>query len=277
MSVSMNLSNGVSRSQLANVILVARNEFARVLAHPLTPLIVLVLAFYSVLNGIGGTLNMNTSTPAESGLYYSIGQNFMYTAVYCAIVALFIGVTSIAEERRNNAINILLAKPLYRRDVIAGKVLGLNIYMLCVIVFGMTLAAVMLAVFYMPPSDPVLFLGRLAIYILLLFVYSSLNIAISMLVGIIIKDLLLAASTVMAYIFLDWYTSVLNLMPGFDNFDPQIALCHLYINGMTNMQSTTLQIGQWLNANIANLAFFIMSIIIVILIGLVAYTREENL
>lgn len=256
---------------------IAKNEFARVLAHSLTPLLVLLLAFFAVLNGIGGTSNLGTDAHTETGLYYSIGQNFMYSALYCGIVAVFIGVTSIAEERRNNAINILLAKPLYRRDLIAGKVVGLNAYMLCVIMFGMTLAAVVLSIFYQQPGDPMNFLSRLAAYILLLFMYSSLNIAIAMLVGILIKDLLLAASVVMAYIFIDWYTGLFGIIPFMRNLDPEVALAKLYINNLVSLQSATIQIGQWINANITNIAFYILAIILVLLIGLAVYSREENL
>lgn len=93
---------------------VVRNEFARVFFHPLTPAIVLLLSFLAILNGVGGTQNLIDGI-SERGLYYSIGQTFMFTSLYGVVVAVFIGVMSVAEERRNHSLDIILSKPLYRR------------------------------------------------------------------------------------------------------------------------------------------------------------------
>jgi ABC-2 type transport system permease protein len=258
-----------------NVCRVARNEFARVFSHPLTPAIVAILAFLSILNGIGGTDNLGGGRSQE-GLYYSIGQNFMYSAVYCGIVSVFIGVFSIAEENRNRSINILQSKPLYRRDLVAGKLLGLNIYIFCVITLAMALAALTLIVFYLSPADPADFMARVAAYILLLFIYSSLSIAIAMLISIVIKDLMLAATLAMAYVFIDWYTGLKSVIPYLRNFSPESAICRLYINDAASLQSAASTMNQWINANAAGLFFFITAVILVSLITLALYSRGEN-
>lgn len=239
-------------------------------------MIIIMLSFLAVLNGVGGTANLGGGQD-ETGLYYSIGQTFMFTAVYCVIVSVFIGVVSIAEERRNHSVNIILTKPLYRRDLIAGKLLGLNAYMLSIIVFSIILAALMLILFYKSPTNPVDFLAKIGIYVFIVSIYTSLNLAIALLIGTVFKDILISAALAMAYIFIDGYTGLTLLVPGLDNFSPRSALCRLYINDRANLQSITLSIEQWINTNLANVFFFIMAIMIISLIAITVYMRSDDL
>ena len=264
-------------SQLSRVCLVGKNEFARVFYHPLTPVIVLLLTFLAVLNGAGGTTATIGGGSTEKGLYYCIGQTFMFTAVYCSVVAVFIGVVSIAEERRNHSSNIILCKPLYRRDLIAGKFLGLNAYMLTIIVYSLLLAAIALSLFYKLPANPVDFLLKIGIYVLIALVYSSLSLAIALWIGAVIQDLLISTTLAVAYIFLDGYVGWTWLLPGLSNFSPRYAMCNLYISSAANMQSTSLTIVQWFNANLVNLFFLITTVVLLCLITVIVYTKGDSI
>lgn len=263
-------------SQLHGTYHVARNEFARVFFHPLTPAILLLLSFLAILNGVGGTAANFGGSPDEVGLYYCIGQTFMFTSVYGVVVAVFIGVMSIAEERRNHSLNVILSKPLYRRDLIIGKLVGLNCYILTIIVYSILLAGLALSIFYFTPTNPLDFLSKIAIYVLIAFVYTSLNIAIGLLISIIIKDLLISTTLAMTFIFMDGYVGWTWISPILNNFSPRYLMCNLYANDVVNLQSTTLTVSQWVNANVTYLFFLIAAIILVSLITMTVYTKRDN-
>lgn len=255
---------------------VARNEFARVFFHPLTPAIVILLTFLAILNAVGGTTANFSRGPDEAGLYYCIGQTFMFTSVYGVVVAVFIGVMSIAEERRNHSLNIILSKPLYRRDLIFGKFLGLNCFMLTIIVYSMLLAGLALSIFYFTPTNPLDFLSKIAIYVLIASVYTSITIAIAILISIIVKDLLVSTTLAMTFIFMDGYVGWTWISPVLNNFSPKCAMGYLYISQAANLQSTTLTVSQWITVNMTNLFFMIAAIILISFISMMAYTRSDN-
>ena len=263
--------------RLPVVFFVGRNEFARVFYHPLTPVIVLLLTFLSLLNGVGGTTATVGGGSSENGLYYCIGQTFMFTAVYCSVVAVFIGVVSIAEERRNHALNIILCKPLYRRDMITGKLLGLNAYMLTIIVYSLLLAAMALSIFYKMPANPLDFILKIGIYALIALVYTSLSLTIALLIGTVIRDLLVSTTLAVAYIFMDGYVGWTWLLPGLSNFSPRYAICNLYISSAANLQSASLTVGQWLDANIVNLFFLLAAITLIGLITMSIYMKGDRI
>ncbi|CAJ35143.1 ABC transporter permease [Methanocella arvoryzae] len=262
-------------SRLSATCYVAKNEFARVYYHPLTPVIILLLTFLAILNGAGGTAATIGGGHTEKGLYYCLGQTFMFTAVYCSVVAVFVGVISIAEERRNHSLNVLLSKPLYRQDLIVGKLLGLNVYMLFVIVYSLLLAAVALSLLYKMPADPADFLSRIAIYALIAMVYASLSLTIAMFIGAVIKDLLISTSLAVAYIFIDGYVGWTWLLPWLSNFSPKSAMCSLYISKAASLQSVSLTMGEWFDANLVNLFFFVAAIVLACLATMAIYTKGD--
>lgn len=55
---------------------------------------------------------------------------------YGVILAIIIGYASIDSERREDALNILLTKPVYRDNIINGKMIGSLVYLLCLYLFG---------------------------------------------------------------------------------------------------------------------------------------------
>jgi ABC-2 type transport system permease protein len=200
----------------------------------------------------------------------------MFTSVYGVVVAVFIGVMSVAEERRNHSLNIILSKPLYRRDLIAGKLVGLNSYMLTIIIYSMFLAALALSMFYFTPADPLDFALKVAIYMVIAAVYMFLSISIAMLISAVFKDLLISASVAMAYIYVDGYVGWDWISPALSNFSPNSAMCRLYINQATDLQNTALTVGQWFDANAANLFFLIAAVLLVSLAAMVLSSRSDD-
>jgi ABC-2 type transport system permease protein len=256
---------------------VAGNEFARVFFHLLTPAIVLLLLFLAILYGAGGTMANVEEGSSDYGLYYNIGQTFMFTSVYGVVIAAFIGVMSIAEERRSHSLNTILSKPVYRRELIIGKFVGLNCYMLAVIAFSLLIAGLSLSLLYFTPSDPLDFIAKIAIYVLISLVYMSITIAIAMLISVIFKDLLISATLVMSYVFVDGYVGWSWISPVLTDFSPTAAMCNLYVNRAADLQDPALTVSQWVNANVFSLFFVIVAIVLVSLASMMIFSKSDDI
>ncbi len=254
----------------------ARNEFVRVFLHPLTPLIILLVSVSAILNVFVGVTTDLDIAPGDYSLYYSLSQIFNVTSKYIGFIAVFTGVMSLAEERKNHSINIILSKPLFRKDLIAGKLLGLNCYLLTVIAFSILFTGLALVLFYFRPTDSLDYVAKIAIYVLIAFVYASLNIAIALLISIIFKDLLICVSMAMAYIFIEDYVGWWRISPFLDNFSPVIAMSNLHFNKAANLQNTTTTASQWISANATNLCFMIAATVLISLIAMAVFTRSDN-
>jgi ABC-2 type transport system permease protein len=254
---------------------VARNEFARVFFHPLTPTIVLLLLFLAVLYGLGGTTAYMGGS-SDDGLYYNIGQIFYFTSEYGVVIAAFIGVLSIAEERRTHSLNTILSKPIYRRELIIGKFLGLNCYMLAIITYSLLSAGLSLSLLYFTPTDPLDFIAKIAIYVLITLVYTSVVMAIAMLISVIFNDLLISTTLAMSFLFVDGFVGWSWVSPVLDNFSPIIAMGNLYIRHAADLRDPVLTVGQWFSVNAPSLFFMVAAIILVSLASMMVFTRSDN-
>jgi len=64
---------------------------------------------------------------------------FDITSQICTITAMFLGVISIVGDRNDNIFKVFITKPLYIRDIIIGKFLGINAFILT-LVFAVLIA-----------------------------------------------------------------------------------------------------------------------------------------
>ncbi|MGA9141394.1 MAG: ABC transporter permease subunit [Methanocella sp.] len=261
--------------RLYGIYRVARNEFARVFFHSLTPAIVLLLLFLAVLYGLGGT-TAYTGDSSDAGLYYNIGQIFRLTSGYGVVIAAFIGVLSIAEERRAHSLNTILSKPIYRRELIIGKFLGLNCYMLTIIAYGLLVAGLSLSLLYFTPTDPLDFVAKVAIYVLIAMVYTSVVMAIAMLISVIFNDLLISTTLAVSFLFVDGFVGWSWLSPVVADFSPYIAMGHLFIGHAADLRDPVVTAGQWFSVNAPSLFFMIAAIILVSLASMIVFTRSDN-
>ncbi len=121
-----------------NVQKVAKKEFYDLLT---SRLILIVIAIYLILiiMNVNSTYNIfnNTSNNVSKNINGNLSL-LMLSALtdilsgYGAIAGIMIGSNSIASERRGNALNTLLVKPLYRDTVINGKLTGVVGFFICV-------------------------------------------------------------------------------------------------------------------------------------------------
>ena len=112
-----------------NVILkIAGSELSGVLRSPLIIIAMLIVVMLAYLNGAGGSnLLFQLEAWNENGDMFIRGfaQICIRSMMICTIMAAYLGVMSFSKERIKGTINVLTAKPLYRRDIVIGKFLGL--------------------------------------------------------------------------------------------------------------------------------------------------------
>ncbi len=127
-----------------------------------------------------------------------------YGYVIFTIIAIFLGATSISYERWNSSINVLLTKPLYRRDYIIGKFIGISAFMLLFNTITLLFIGLIMILFFRGPQSDIEFIWRLAAYIIITTLACSLVIALNMLFGIISKNILMVTAASITYVFFDW-------------------------------------------------------------------------
>jgi ABC-2 type transport system permease protein len=172
-------------------------------------LVGIVLFFLTFVNAAGGYQNLIGFSIFYhvDGLLNGYSQIWYITIFICSIMAAFLGMMAINEDRFKGTFNVLLAKPVYRRDVIVGKFLGLTGFIVLFLTLEMVINFLVLYTYYGAPlslSDVVV---RILAYIFVLSLYLMLVIGLTMLIGTIVKSILTASALVVTYLSYEWFWS----------------------------------------------------------------------
>jgi ABC-2 type transport system permease protein len=251
------MSNGMSPSSELNTILViAGNEFKRIVFDPLSIVVFIFLILLMFLNGLstspspGWTGDLTTASLHNA--FYSMGQ-------YLAAVAIFIGATSLAEEHSRHSLSILLTKPVYRRSIILGKMLGLNVYLLVFIpVIYLVYSLELLNTIGFPASWTDFILTFISI-VLTLFLESSLAMGLAMLTGVLFKKVLHATLVSVTLFFIVWYSPFLNDLGIYSMLSPFMLSFQIMMSDMSSA--------------ILLLIFLALEIIVVLTVDCVVFIR----
>jgi len=255
------------------IVLVARNEFYRVLKNPLAIIVGVIILFLAYINGIGGASQLSLSD-------FMIGYSQINadTVLIICIMAAFLGVVSMSEERWINSFNVLLTKPIYRRDIVLGKWFGLVGFMILFVTLLMLFTTSMLIIgFNGAPSYPVLFC-KLAFYIIVLVMESSLVISLTMLLGTVFKNILGAMSLVMVYLYADWFQGISNYIGAFSVFTPNMLYYKIVSpsgNVPFELLDTTIPFDKWLGDATPYLIIILAEIVILIFANCLVFNRQD--
>lgn len=200
---------------------VAENEFAMITRNPIVVVFVGFLLMLAVVNTAGYSVMQDMYGQAydhDTSFYIGIGNLFYYFSTCFAFLAMCIGVISVAEERSRGSLRVLFTKPLYRRDVIAGKFLGISVFFVLIITLTITLFVSLEMIFFGGPGSLSDLIVKLGTYVLMLSLNSCFTLGVVMLFGILLgKREALVLSV--AYIIYEWLfqmgtiTSALTLIP----------------------------------------------------------------
>lgn len=189
---------------------IAGNEFARMVRNPLVILLFGLLSVLLIINAIGSSviLPMFVKTGISDAFIKGVANTYYKSSLLFTFISMCIGVASIAEDRTKGSLQVLITKPLYRRDIIIGKLAGIGVllFTLIIAVLLIDVSSIMIA-FRGPESTGDMFL-RMASYAAVLWLNCMLTVAITMTLGIIFKSLVEALIAVISYLYLGWYANL---------------------------------------------------------------------
>ncbi|MGI5991990.1 MAG: ABC transporter permease [Methanosarcina sp.] len=172
----------------SNVKVIAQKEFTDHLKSPVflsfTATFTLVVLAWSYVQGteVEYTLNVLGSPDIMRG-FKGVAE---VVGCFAPIIGIVLGFDAIVKEIKSSSMNVLLTHPVFRDNIIFGKILGSGLCILLVLFFSINLAT---GVMLMASGIPVTMqqIVRIEIFVLLTFFYSLIFLAISIMISTIAK------------------------------------------------------------------------------------------
>ncbi|HEY3273976.1 MAG TPA: ABC transporter permease subunit, partial [Methanocella sp.] len=256
----------------------AANEFRRQIGHPVTIVVFILLVVLAVINGLGSIKVLPTFESWLSGdIFIKVGlsQEFFNISQYCSVAALILGLLSVAEDRRR-VLGVLLTKPLHKRDVMAGKFLGLNAFLLLLITVTYLLVSLLIMLAYRGPSALDEFVLRLSALILALFLECSFLAGIGMLIGMVFSSLKEAIIVGVTYLCIEWFSNAM-FMDILKYLSPYYVYFKIIsVTDEVSVFNTPVPFGVWLGQALPYIGLMSAGIIIVFVLNCVVISRTEE-
>lgn len=259
---------------------IARQEFIRVLFHPISLVVGLIILIIAYINGAGyaQTLHLISS---RYDMYHldpfiaGVSNLCASTSMASVIVAAFLGATAIPNDRWKNTLGVLLSKPLYRKDYILGKFIGLSGFMLLFNAFVFSSISVMILIFYGGPLSITYCLMKISSYLILLTMACMLVIAINMLFGVISKNILFVTTASLIFIFMDrlWYNE--NILGGLSILMPT-NLYFKILDPTVYVPETPLPLSIWAQYATPYIVLLLIEMLILLLADIQIFSREDR-
>jgi ABC-2 type transport system permease protein len=264
----------------------ASNEFRRQIGHPVTIAIFCLLVALALANGLGSIKVLPTFETWMSGdVFIGVGlsQEFFNISQYCSVAALILGLLSVAGDRKR-VLSVLLTKPLRKRDIMAGKFLGLSAFLLVLITATYLMVSLLITVAFRGPSSAEELMLRLAALILALFLECSFLAAVGMLIGMVFSSLKEAIIVGVTYLCIEWFSNamfmgVLKYLSPYWLYFKIISVSETVVKGEImeiTVFNTTVPFGDWLGAALPYAALMIAGVIVVFVLNCIVIARTEE-
>lgn len=190
------------------LLVVARNEFSMVARNPIIVLFMGIMVVYILVNDLGviGTIRgYDLPIDYARAILSDVGFVNPFMGGFFVLLTLCLGVVSIADERSKASLGVMLAKPLYRRDLILGKLTGIAAFLLLLMTITFVFFVSSLIVVYGNMGSMMEVFIRMSLFIFLLFAYCCFTLGVVALFSILFsKGAALVAS--LAYFCYEWYS-----------------------------------------------------------------------
>ncbi|WP_424358731.1 ABC transporter permease [Methanocella sp. MCL-LM] len=265
---------------------IAKNEFYRVAANPVSIVVGLILITIYVLNAAGGAQNLANLSISRNADGFFFGYQMMsyITNEVCSIMAVFLGVMAISDDRSKGLFSILAGKPLYRRDILIGKFAGLSLFLLTFLTVLTLFNASVLTCFYGSPVYTGDFVVRTISYIIILALTLMIDLGAAMLIGVLFKHFLVAVSVAVTYLSFQWFwNSGISFLYLKSNL--QIPVAPYMLTGMIfgiigpdkgyNLFDTNTSFFFWMNSVRPEIGLMLLIIITILLANCLAFSKED--
>lgn len=262
------------------IFLVADNETARLYKSPIVIIFSLLMLIFALTNTAGSSVVLHKFSfiSHDDAFYYvGIGNFFWELSMLFSFLAICIGIISFTSEQRG-AYRVILTKPLYRRDVMGGKFIGILSFLLVIIVLTVVIFISLVMIVYGGPDSLPELLLRVGSLILLIFLNSSLTAGIAVLFTVILKkaEALMAS---IAYVAAEYLTSMSWTPPSIGDLQI-INPVNLYVKAFAigarnDLVSISLPYESWLEYAMPYIALMLAEVVIIIMISSIIFNMED--
>lgn len=268
---------------ISQIMVLAKNEFRSTMINPIVFVSIGLLVLISIVSAYGYTQNLLNNIQAQQdtvsllSLFMSnIGGNSYVISLLFTILAVCLGVFSIAEERYGGVLNVLISKPLYRRDIIIGKFIGLSEFLLLAISLVLVLrVSVALILFPMPIESLIEIFARTIFLIVSQFLFCMAMLGFSMIVGALFRNILLVITITATALYLQWHASVLTLLGPLQILDPGFLYFYSLGIGDNTIFMASSPYVVWLLSVFPYILLLAFETILVLLIDCALFNRYE--
>lgn len=262
------------------ILLIAENEFSRIIRHPVVILTACLLFVIGALNGVASAHFIPLSDRLlndGNDHFFSISMSNTLTdaATLLFILSMFVGVLSVIEDRFKGSINTLVVKPLYRRDIVLGKFIGLSGIVLLFMIVDVLICTSSIMVFSRGPLDFQDFLLRMPAYTIVLLLGCLLTMSITFLIGTVFKDLFTTLALSGTLLCFEWFVVPARL--GSLKLLNPVNFYYLIIdgNGVAYIFETKNSFSMWLSAAFPYAVFMALVIIAILIFTGFVFSRED--
>lgn len=259
---------------------IAGNEFVRILRNPIVIAFAVLMLFIALLNAGGNSalLPRFEKYMSHDEVFFNIGLgNSLWTlSTFFSFLAMCISVIAIADEQ-NGSLKILVSKPLYRRDVIIGKFLGVSTILLLLILLTVSLFAALTMIVFSGPASFTEVVLRAGSFAILLFLNCSFTTGLVMLLGVFLnKTETLVISVVFVtqeYLSRNGFIATLGQL---QLFDPMCLYISAFVfSSEADLYTTSIQYTTWLGHAIPYIVIMVIEIILVLLASCWLINRDD--
>ena len=263
-----------------NIIRIGWREFYSTAFNPIVLALLVIGLIFIFINGAFGQVFLTEMQRFDvNNDAFISGFRGVYAAVMVtfAIISGFLGVLSVSEERGRGSMKVLLCKPVYKTDVVIGKIVGLGMFMLSLAVVMHMLTGLILMIFFREPASATDYLGRLAGFILSSFLQSMLIIGFSLFIGMVVRNVLLSTATIAIYVFFDFLGAnvgaIVNMIPVL----PSRFLTRILIpaNDVAIFDSGV-PVSTWFELAAPHILLMALVVVLVLLVDCAVFSRQQE-
>ncbi|MGA9141895.1 MAG: ABC transporter permease [Methanocella sp.] len=263
------------------VLSVARNELAILIRSRMVPAYVGFILILATTEAMAAPsyLAAPDALDRTTEFLLCVGDPFFFVSLVTMLVAMCVGGMSVANDRSRGALDVLITKPMYRRDVMLGKIAGGWAFMFLLSVIGEALVVSVLMIFVgVPGSFGELFL-RAGTFVVLLSAEAVFTLALVMLFGLLLSK---AEALIVAvcFISIEWLTTSFPLnyiLPGPLMFlDPRNIYYYATILPDIKLFDATTSYGVWLGNDLPYIVLLFAEVAVLVLIDCMAFNRKDS-
>ncbi|CAJ36684.1 ABC transporter permease [Methanocella arvoryzae] len=263
------------------MILIACNEISRLFSSPIVIVFAALMVILSFTNAAGVSVVLPTRFSFldhdEAFFYVGLGNFLWNMSALFSFLSICIGIVSFTDEKKGS-LRLLLTKPVYRRDAIIGKYLGIMVFLLLMITLTVCLFVSLTMIVFGGPESAIELVLRAGSFILLLFLNCGFTIGLVTFFCIILSkaEAMMASIAFIAMEYLarmPWVPSSLGELQIINPVNLYIAA--FAISPGKDLYSLALPYSTWLDHALPYLLLMITEIIVILLINSILLSREE--